>query len=128
MADTTSEDRQREAMSYEPSDVVSSRIVWIGLALLAALVLVLVALLPYVSHLPVKPPKQPQEAPLLQDPIANARTYREAKTAMLHEYAWVDRDHRIARIPVRRAIEPLLQQQSRRPLHPIERDTEGASP
>ena len=129
MAHTSSRDRQERAMSYEPSDVVSSRIAWIGLALLAVIVLVLVVLLPYAAPLTVKPPVQPQEAPLLQDPIANARAYRAAKTTMLREYAWVNRDYHIARIPIERAIELLLQQQqSRRPKQPGERDTEGAQP
>jgi hypothetical protein len=56
---------------------------------------------------PITPP--PGVAPLDADQTSELRRLRRRERQLLSEYAWVDRNVGVARIPIRRAIEILSQ-------------------
>jgi hypothetical protein len=56
---------------------------------------------PLAAYAPTEPP-----APRLQaEPIKDLETLRAAEDALLHSYAWIDRERGTVRIPIERAIE-----------------------
>jgi hypothetical protein len=60
---------------------------------------------------PLATTRQPPPAPRLQvTPIQDLQAMRAAEEALLHEYAWVDRNRGIVRIPIDRAIDLLIEQ------------------
>ncbi len=52
--------------------------------------------------------KLPPEPRLQAMPIADLQSLREAEDRLLDNYAWVDQDGGVARIPIERAIDLLL--------------------
>lgn len=59
----------------------------------------------------VEPPalRLPPEPRLQEDPVADLARMRAEEQAALDGYGWVDRERGVARIPVRRAMEILVQ-------------------
>ncbi len=56
---------------------------------------------PLAAYAPTEPP-----APRLQaEPRKDLETLRAAEDALLHSYAWIDRERGTVRIPIERAIE-----------------------
>lgn len=51
---------------------------------------------------------QPPEPRLQMDPVAEFHKIRDAEEAILHGYGWVDKNAGIARIPIERAMEIVL--------------------
>jgi len=63
--------------------------------------------------------RQPPPAPRLQiSPIKDLQTIRAAEEDLLYGYGWVDRHHGVARIPISRAIDLLIERGL--PAHPQE--------
>lgn len=106
---------------YETTDVPAGLIVRIGLGLLAGLVIAIIVLAIFFrlaseqpaprwtapSPLPAEPP-----APRLQvSPVQDLQRLRALEDAVLYSYGWIDREAGIARIPIERAMEILVQQQ-----------------
>ena len=97
----------------------------LGVALVAGLVLLIVAisvltargLLFFVGNRHATPPRAqasmaqsqfPQ--PRLQvDPVADLKASRAASNSQLHSYGWVDRKSGVARIPIERAMQLLIE-------------------
>jgi hypothetical protein len=52
------------------------------------------------------------QAPLNPDQPATRRAYEQRQRALLTEYAWVDRQTEMARIPIERAMEIIVERES----------------
>jgi hypothetical protein len=112
-----------DGLGHEPL-AISARAVSVAVAILfggilSALLLVagLAALLaagrggkPSVTPpgVPVAPP--PGVPPVDANQIGTLRALRAREEALLTEYAWIDRDAGVARVPIQRAMEILAQQ------------------
>jgi hypothetical protein len=100
---------------YERSDIDPRLIGWIaaGLGLFVLVVPLLMPLAFPQSTQRVSPPARPAlhaSAPALEvTPSAELRRLREENARFAESYGWTDRSHNVVRIPVRRAIDLLLQ-------------------
>ena len=104
-----------EAAGYETRDLNARGVMWCGIGLAAALVLIFVALRGFEAVLSgpkkagatrVLAPQVQVPPPQLQtNPAADLATLRAQEDGKLHSYGWVDRNAGIIRIPIERAIE-----------------------
>lgn len=114
MADT------REApFGHEPPGVATRRVVGVVLVLGTAVAIALVALwlaltywvMPNHAQLKTRPAVLPPAPRLQPSPDNDLTALREEKTALLDGYAWVDKSHRFARIPIGRAMQIYVRDQ-----------------
>ncbi|HET7610954.1 MAG TPA: hypothetical protein VFK29_04100 [Rhodanobacteraceae bacterium] len=114
MADT------REApFGHEPPGVATRRVVGVVLVLGTAVAIALVALwlaltywvMPGHAQLKTRPAVLPPAPRLQPHPDNDLAALREEKRALLHGYAWNDKAHRFARIPIGRAMEIYAREQ-----------------
>lgn len=103
------------SFDYERSDIDSIGIAWIA-AGLALFVLAVPLLMPLfypqsMQHIrPAAPPALSADAPQLEvTPREDLRRLDAANERIADTYGWTDREHRVVRIPVSRAVELLLQ-------------------
>jgi hypothetical protein len=106
---------EKTAADYERSDIDPAAVGWIALGL-ACFVVTVPLLMPlvfpqsiYRGNPTARPALSADAPPLEVNPSSNLRRQREADGEFANTYGWIDRDHRVARIPVARAIERLLQ-------------------
>jgi hypothetical protein len=105
-------ERQPRPFGHEPAAIATARVLWVGAAV-AALVLVIIVVLyqvvqrdmiPRIAQLAARASAIPP-APRLQ---AHARSdlaiLQQKEEVLLSGYAWIDSAHRIARIPIERAM------------------------
>jgi hypothetical protein len=106
---------------YERSDVSFKAIVWFGVAMLVAGVVIHAGLWWMLKHwrdtgLADKVARYGQETPVARqrpqepqleglNPLAEMRTWRSPAQAQLRRYDWVDRRTGVVRIPIDRAME-----------------------
>lgn len=110
------------SLGHEERDVAPRPIVYSVLGLTALAVVAVGAMLLLLNFLaayhaartPAPSPlaesyglKEPPEPRLQTEPIADLAALRARDAALLHSYAWVDRNAGLVRIPVERAIEIL---------------------
>jgi hypothetical protein len=111
--------------AHEAADVDSHR-VWQTAAILAATIVAAavaayggMAFLRHQTGRPLAPIDAPPIAmpspPLQSDPSRDLAALRAEKRAILGEYAWIDRDHGIVRIPIERAMSLLIARTPGRP-------------
>jgi len=110
-------------VAYEKRDVNPHAILWVGVAIIVSAVIIhfavwgLFDLFNRSEARKGKPPaslvnmkRQPPPAPRLQtDAPADLQELRNREDAALESYGWVDRERGIARIPVERAMELLVE-------------------
>ena len=109
---------------HEPGDVNALALTKFGLAMAALIVVFLFGLWGVFEHLknreaevdlPLSPSamvntqKQPPEPRLQRYPARDMRDLRSAEDKILHQYAWIDPDKGIVRIPVERAMDLIAQ-------------------
>jgi hypothetical protein len=100
---------------HEPSDIDPAVVGWIaiGLALFVlAVPLVMPLVFPqsiYRGNPMARPALGSGAPPLEVNPSSNLRRQRQTDGEFANTYGWIDRDRKVARIPVARAIERLLQ-------------------
>ena len=110
------------ARGYETRDVQLKWIVYFGLALAVAAVLIHVGLWLLMTHFsaeanendPVASPladrQQEPPPPLLQaQPALDYQKYQREQLERLEQYGWVDRGRGVVRIPIDRAIDLVLE-------------------
>jgi hypothetical protein len=117
------------APRHEVGEVSGRRIGWTAAALVAMLGIVALAAWAVLAVLrgdratPVaSPPAAAARMPhprLQSEPSRDLDALRKEKTALLHEYRWLDRDAGVVRIPIERAME-LLAARSGATRHPAE--------
>jgi hypothetical protein len=110
------------ATAYEKRDVSIRAVLWLALGIVIAAVIVHVGLWvllaslrrearqhdPRLSPLAETQPTPP--APRLQSaPSQDYRQFRREEDERLHSYGWVDREHKVVRIPIERAMELLAE-------------------
>jgi hypothetical protein len=107
--------REKTTADYERSDIDPAIVGCIGMGL-ALFVLAVPLLMPlvfpqsvYRGNPPARPALGAGASPLEVDPSSLLRRQREADGEFANTYGWIDRDHKVARVPVARAIERLLQ-------------------
>ena len=104
--------------AHESADVDSHR-VWQTAAILAATIVAAalaayggMALLRHQTGRPLAaidaPPTAMPSPPLQNEPSRDLAAFRAGKRAILGEYAWIDRDHGVVRIPIERAMSLLI--------------------
>lgn len=108
------------APSLHEPDVPSVRMLSLGGAAVLGMVVVavIVAVLVVRGLTPERGASRPvvsaaPEPPLQVTPERDFPAYQREKRALLHEYAWVDRAHGVVRIPIERAMDLLVERQSR---------------
>ena len=109
---------------HEPGDVNAGALTKFGLAMAALIVVFLFGLWgvfeylknreaelgrPAYSSALVNAQKQPPEPRLQAFPARDMRDMRAAEEKILHQYAWIDPDKGIVRIPVERAMDLIAQ-------------------
>ena len=121
---------------HETSDVSTRGIVWFGVGLAVATVLVAVGMYGFFRILqrregrvdvPVSPMvaaslrRTPPEPRLEANPLEPRLRMRAREDAVLTTYGWVDRDTGVARIPIGRAMELLVERglPPSKPLMPV---------
>jgi hypothetical protein len=101
-------------LDYERSDVAPSLVVKLGAgvaAFVVAIPLVMPAIYPQTkqSRSP-QPPRIRDGAPVLAvNPRQDFLRFEETDVAALQHYRWIDRDHAVVQIPIKRAMELLVQ-------------------
>lgn len=108
--------------AYETRDVSVRAVLWLALGIVFAAVIVHVGLWillaslrseahqhdPRLSPLAETQPTPP--APRLQSaPSQDYQQFRREEDERLHSYGWVDREHKVVRIPIARAMELLAE-------------------
>jgi hypothetical protein len=73
---------------------------------------------------PLAPP--PGVAELQVDQSATLHELRDRENRRLQEYTWIDREEGVARIPIRRAMQILAEQQTSQPAAPSGEDESSA--
>jgi len=120
-----SDDEPRNAhVHHETGDVNALALTKFGLSMAALIVVFLFGLwgmFEYLKNreaelgLPLSPAaivnaqKQPPEPRLQRYPVRDMRDMRAAEDKLLHQYAWLDPDRGIVRIPVERAMDLIAQ-------------------
>lgn len=107
--------RDETGFNYERSDIESTDIA--GLAAgLALFVIVTPLLMPLVfpqsmnHRTPSAPPALSSGAPRLEiTPREDLQRFDSAEARLANSYGWTDRDHGVARIPIKRAMDLLAQ-------------------
>jgi len=111
--------RPDEGASYEKRDIDTRKVLYFGLALIALVVLVGLAVTLVVFKAGEKPGEVsspllaiPQQVPtprLQADPVRDYRAFRAREEAHLSAYGWVDRTNGVVHIPVERALALVLE-------------------
>ena len=107
--------REQPGVDYERSDIDPAVVGWIALGvalfvLAAPLVMSLVFPQSIYRGDPKARPALSADAPPLEvGPSSELRHQRAGDREFAHTYGWIDREHKIVRIPVAHAIERLLQ-------------------
>jgi hypothetical protein len=105
-------EQEPRPFGHEPMAIAADRVLWIGAAV-AVLVLVVIVVLYQVVERDMIPPIARRAgrvaaippAPRLQaHPRTDLATLQQQEEALLAGYAWIDSTHRIARIPIERAM------------------------
>jgi hypothetical protein len=106
---------EKTGADYERSDIAPAVVGWIaiGLALFVlAVPLVMPLVFPqsiYRGNPAARPALVSDAPPLEVQPSDRMRRQREADREFATTYGWIDRNRKIVRIPVSRAVERLLQ-------------------
>jgi hypothetical protein len=107
--------REKPGADYERSDIDPAVIGWIAMGM-ALFVLAVPLAMPlafpqsFYRGNPIARPALAADAPPLEvNPSSNLRRQRETDGEFARTYGWIDRERKIVRIPVARAIERLLQ-------------------
>jgi hypothetical protein len=105
-------ERQPRPFGHESTAIATERVLWVGAAI-AALVLVIIVVLyqvvqrdmiPRIARLAAKAAALPPAPRLQAHPHSDLVTSQQQEEALLSGYAWIDSSHRIARIPIERAM------------------------
>lgn len=112
---------------HETSDVNVGRLAVFGAGVAAMVLVSLLAMAGLFQYLAARserrdvPPsplasrdQTPPEPRLQTAPSAELRRMREHEEAVLSSYGWVDRDRGVARIPIERAMDLLVERERRR--------------
>jgi hypothetical protein len=106
---------QEPGADYERSDIDAGMIGWIA-AGLALFVLAVPLVMPLIFPQSIyrgsstSPPALGADAPSLEvAPLKRLQRLQRSDAQFLNTYGWTDRDRKIVRIPVARAVENLLQ-------------------
>lgn len=101
--------------SYERSDVDPVLVGWLALGL-GLFIVATPLLMPFAFSRSIdrgnpaaRPALSAEAPPLALDPAAELRRHREADRQFADSYGWIDRGRGVVRIPVRRAMERLLE-------------------
>lgn len=108
---------------HEPPGVATRRVVGVvlGIGVLIAIALVLLWLalthwvMPEHAQLKTQPAVLPPAPRLQPTPDRDLAALRAEKKALLEHYAWTDKSHRFARIPIGRAMQMYVGEQKHRP-------------
>lgn len=108
-----------EVSSHEQSDANIPSIVWFGIGVVILIAVSAVAMLVLFKFLEARPEPavsalaQQREVPptprLQVSPMADLEGMRADEQKVLETYGWVDKDGKVARIPIERAIDLLMQ-------------------
>jgi hypothetical protein len=104
----------RAGADYERSDIEAGAVGWIaaGFALfVVAVPLMMPLVFPQSIYRtnPLAPPALGADGPALEvTPLQDLRRFKRDEARFFDTYGWVDRDRKIARIPVARAVENLI--------------------
>lgn len=112
--------RDNPDVAHEASDVDVKAILGFAAALAVTAVVIHIALyglLRFYEHRETRraspviaQPKEERPEPRLQvSPRADLAALRRAEERLLHSYGWVDREKNIARVPIERAMEMVVQ-------------------
>jgi hypothetical protein len=117
-----------EDLGHEPTTISARAVsmaaamlfgsICVALVLMAALLMLLAALRGGDATIapPGRPVAPPPGVPAVDvDQVGTLRELRSREKTLLSEYAWVDRDEGVARIPIDRAMEILAQKQAPSP-------------
>lgn len=104
---------------HESPSVATRKVVGVVLTLGAIAAIALVALwlalaywvMPRHAQLKTQPATLPPAPRLQPDPDHDLTAFRKEKRALLDGYAWTDKSHRFARIPIGRAMRIYVQEQ-----------------
>ena len=108
----SSEAPLQERPQQEPSDL-QPRIVLLIIAAIIAMLLLTALLAALVLQLGGPTRNSPQnlqtarDTRLASEPVKDLAAFERAKEARLHGYGWVDPQHRLAHIPIERAMQKL---------------------
>lgn len=103
---------QPRPFGHESTAIAAGRVLWVGAAV-AAVVLVIIAVLyqvvqrdmiPRIARLAARAAAIPPAPRLQAHPRSDLANLQQQEQALLSDYAWVDATHRIARIPIERAM------------------------
>jgi hypothetical protein len=104
----------RAGADYERSDIDAGVVGWIAAGLgffVFAVPLMMPVVFPQSIHRadPQGRPALSADAPVLEvAPLQDLQRFKRGETRFLDAYGWTDRDRRIVRIPVSRAVESLI--------------------
>jgi hypothetical protein len=103
--------------AHEPADLHVRKVVWVAGVLIGTLVVSILALILFFHHLNREYPRRTSEAepvvsaadlppiPRLQtNPLRDLEAVRAVEDSHLNRYAWIDRSHAVAQIPIERAM------------------------
>ncbi len=103
--------------AHEGADLHIRNVVKVAALLMATLVISILLLLLFFRHMEKRYPGRTSEAaPVVQDsqlppvprlqtnPLSDLQVVREIENSHLDRYAWIDREHGIAQIPIDRAM------------------------
>jgi hypothetical protein len=120
------EEPRNPHVHYEPGDVNAIFLTKFGIGMALMITVFLFMLAGLFSYLkareaklarvpaPVaRPQALPPEPRLQADPAVDMRRMRADEERLLHQYAWIDPDKGIVRIPVERAMELMAQGKTR---------------
>lgn len=105
-------ERQPRPFGHESTAIATGRVLWVGAAV-AALVLVIIVVLyqvvqrdmiPRIARLAARAAAIPPAPRLQAHPRSDLVRLQQQEEALLSGYAWIDSSHRIARIPIERAM------------------------
>ena len=106
---------------YERSDVNIRAIVYAGFGIAVTVVTIALAVRVAVSRLDIPAPDgnpggvQAASPALESAPQDDLQAFIQAKEKPLHQYAWVDRERGIVRIPIERAMQLLVEESASPP-------------
>jgi hypothetical protein len=114
---------RKAPFGHEPPGVATHRVVGVvlGIGVLIAVALVAIwfsltyLVMPDHAQLKTQPAVLPPAPRLQPHPDHDLTVLREEKRALLDGYAWADRSHRFARIPIERAMQIYVHEQKTGP-------------
>ena len=115
-------ERTAQRLGYEPRDVNARAVAIFALGLVVCAIVIYVSLVALFAlfhrqHPSPDPPSrevvQPRilapEPRLQTNPAADIDAFRATEEGKLNSYGWVDKQHKVARIPIKRAVELIVQ-------------------